>query len=189
MHLLCVRWCDSEYFWKIFVILAPSPKDFLFITEENTIFFFGGSSNIIDLLIVETPDGLPEHFIDLSVIQFQFFLFSPEGYRLSAHHECKKGSFFFLKPVLLYATFFDRIVSFTSLFNHGVTFETLLVTPSRSHPHTRAVDETTAALNSCHSISASAVRSGSPWHNDIIFLISLITFALKHPKRIVDSLC
>jgi len=67
---------------------------------------------------------------------------------------------------VLQATSFFWTPSLTSWLNQGVTFLPLFATPSRFRPYTRAADEATGALNSCHSTSASAVHSVRFWNND-----------------------
>jgi len=79
------------------------------------------------------------------------------NFRASAYHECNEDSALLWNHGLQ-ATFFARIASFASWFHpRGYFFAIICHT---EYPHTWAADEATAALNSCHSTSASTVRSG-----------------------------
>jgi len=81
--------------------------------------------------------------------------------------------------------FVDNFVYLHSTFHllvppQGYFFATI-PTPSNFCVHTEVVDEATAALNSCHSISASTVHSASSWNKDdtLVFNGFSYTFPCK----------
>jgi len=92
-----------------------------------------------------------------------FFTARCADFHSSAYIACKEDVTL-VWSYALQATLFPSITSFATWFNQSRNRLPLFDTPSRFRPRTRAADEATAALSSCCSTNASAVRS---WRSQI----------------------
>ena len=130
-------------------------------------------------------------FVVLQVIEIQFLseilprlhlsLVHREGYGLSGLSVSRMQRIIgcVLKPCLLHCFLCLKVSLSTPWFHQEGTFLPLCATSSGSRQHARAAHKATAALKSCHSISAPAVHSGSSRNKDDVLFANLFFTSLS----------